>query len=57
MQTSCGYAVPFYDYTGERDVLAKWADDKGPDGIKDYWRTRNQQTIDGDPTHLPVPPE
>ena len=57
VQTSCGYAVPFYDYTGERDVLAKWADDKGPDGIKDYWRTRNQQTIDGDPTHLPVPPE
>jgi hypothetical protein len=52
VQTSCGYAVPFMDYKGERDVLRQWADEKGPEGIADYWRTRNQQTIDGNPTHI-----
>ncbi len=52
VQTSCGYAVPFMDYKGEQDVLRHWADEKGPEGIADYWRTRNQHTIDGDPTHI-----
>lgn len=52
LQTSCGYAVPFFDHAGERDVLAKWAQDKGPDGIETYWDTRNRTTIDGLPTHI-----
>ena len=55
VQTSCGYAVPFMDYAGERDVLRKWAEDKGPDGISDYWDTRNRETIDGAPTYV-LPP-
>ena len=57
VQTSCGYAVPFYDYAGEREVLADWAADKGPEGIDTYWRTRNQATIDGAPTHILADPE
>ena len=57
VQTSCGYAVPFYDYAGERDVLADWTRDKGPDGIDTYWRARNQATIDGAPTHILADPE
>lgn len=56
VQTSCGYAVPFMDYAGERDVLQGWAEDKGPDGISDYWVNRNQKTIDGDPTFVVEPP-
>ncbi|WP_299863248.1 pyridoxamine 5'-phosphate oxidase family protein [uncultured Roseobacter sp.] len=52
VQTSCGYAVPFMDYAGERDVLGKWAEDRGADGIREYWETRNQTTIDGAPTHI-----
>jgi hypothetical protein len=52
LQTSCGYAVPFYDHVGPRDVLDKWADDKGRDGIDTYWRDRNQHTLDGLPTHI-----
>ncbi|WP_299953110.1 pyridoxamine 5'-phosphate oxidase family protein [uncultured Roseobacter sp.] len=52
VQTSCGYAVPFMDYAGERDVLGTWAEDRGPDGIREYWETRNQATIDGAPTHI-----
>ena len=49
-QKSCGYAVPFYDYQGDRDTLMKWADNKGPEGVSDYWRDRNQTTLDGAPT-------
>lgn len=52
LQTSCGFAVPFFDYQGERDVLAKWNEDKGPAGIEAYWDTRNRTTIDGMPTHI-----
>ncbi|MEL6619817.1 MAG: pyridoxamine 5'-phosphate oxidase family protein [Pseudomonadota bacterium] len=57
VQSSCGYAVPFFDYVGERDVLQHWTDDKGPQGVADYWRDRNQTTIDGAPTHILADPE
>jgi hypothetical protein len=52
IQTSCGYAVPFFDHVSERDVLAKWSADKGRDGIETYWNERNRATIDGMPTHI-----
>ena len=52
LQTSCGYAVPLYNYEGERDTLARWAEKKGEDGIRQYWQERNQNSIDGLPTHL-----
>ena len=34
VQTSCGYAVPFMEYAGERGALDTWADQKGPEGIR-----------------------
>ncbi len=52
LQTSCGYAVPFYDFAGDREVLTKWADDKGPEAIETYWAERNRHTIDGMPTEV-----
>ncbi|MFN3545276.1 MAG: pyridoxamine 5'-phosphate oxidase family protein [Thiobacillus sp.] len=52
VQTSCGYAVPTFDYTGERNTLARWAEKKGAVGLVDYWRERNQTSIDGLPTGL-----
>ncbi len=52
VQTSCGYAVPMYAYQGERDTLARWAEKKGPVGLLDYWREKNQASIDGLPTGL-----
>lgn len=52
LQTSCGFAVPYFDHVGPRDTLEKWTEDKGPDGIATYWQDRNQQTIDGLPTHI-----
>jgi hypothetical protein len=50
VQTSCGMAVPFFDYVGEREQLNEWATQKGEDGIKDYWLEKNQLSLDGKPT-------
>jgi len=52
LQTSCGAGVPLFDYVGERDKLLRWAEKKGEDGIRDYWREKNQTSIDGLPTGL-----
>ena len=52
MQASCGFAVPFFEHQGPRDVLKSWTEDKGPEGIATYWKERNQTTIDGLPTHI-----
>lgn len=49
-QSSCGCAVPFFEHTGDRDVLTKWAEDKGADGVRQYWTDRNAETLDGFPT-------
>lgn len=52
VQTSCGYAVPFFDYRSERDTLSTWAEGKGTEGIRDYWQTRNTTSLDGKPTGI-----
>ena len=49
-QTSCGMAVPFLDFRGERDQLARWAENKGPEGLREYWAKKNRAGIDGKPT-------
>lgn len=50
VQTSCGFAVPFYEFKGERDTLEKWAETKGDEGLTEYRREKNQRSIDGLPT-------
>jgi hypothetical protein len=54
VQTSCGYGVPLYDSTGQRDLMDTWADKKGPEGVRAYHRQKNTLSIDGFPTGLPV---
>ena len=44
---SCGYAVPFMDYQGERPTLLQWARRKSDDELDEYRRTTNAQSIDG----------
>jgi hypothetical protein len=51
---SCGYSVPFFDYAGERDLLDRWAETRGEDGLVDYRATRNAQSIDGLPALDPL---
>ncbi len=52
VQTSCGYAVPLYEFQGERETLVEWSEKKGEQGIYEYWQAKNIQSIDGLPTHL-----
>lgn len=52
VQTSCGMAVPLFDYVSDREQLKNWADKKGESGIKDYWQEKNQVSLDGIPTHI-----
>lgn len=47
---SCGYAVPLYDYQGQRDVLTRYAENKGVEGMKDYRKQKNTTSIDGMPS-------
>ncbi len=49
IRDSCGYSIPFYDYTGERDVLSKWAESKGEEGIKQFQQENNRESLDGLP--------
>lgn len=52
VQTSCGMAVPFFDYVGEREQLNDWAVKKGEEGIREYWQEKNQLSLDGTPTGI-----
>jgi len=54
VQSSCGYAVPFMSYEGERETLQRWAEQKGEDGLEAYRRNKNEKSIDGLPTPLGV---
>lgn len=52
VQTSCGYAVPTFEAPTERPVLRHWAEGQGEAGLRDYWDSRNRQSIDGLPTGI-----
>lgn len=46
VQTSCGYAVPYYELKGERPTLSKWAESRGKQEIRAYWKENNQLSLD-----------
>lgn len=52
VQTSCGMSVPYYKYIGERQALNTWANIKGEEGVREFWKTRNMFSIDGLPTRI-----
>jgi len=54
VQTSCGFAVPLYDFVDQRETLVKWAETKGEDGLEHYQSTKNFNSIDGLPTPLKI---
>lgn len=47
---SCGYGVPKFDFVEERDVLQRWADKQGPQGVLNYRNNNNRSSIDGLPS-------
>lgn len=44
---SCGYSVPLYEFRENRDVLDKWAHNRGADGLQEYRDANNLQSIEG----------
>lgn len=52
VQTSCGFAVPLYEFQEHRALLTDWAENRGADGVEKYWAEKNQVSIDGLPTML-----
>jgi hypothetical protein len=44
---SCGFAVPLYEYRGERTTLLDWAGRKGSEGLEHYRAQKNSKSIDG----------
>jgi Pyridoxamine 5'-phosphate oxidase len=52
VQTSCGYGVPLYEFTAQRDLMHNWATKKGDDGLAQYQREKNLVSLDGLPTGL-----
>ena len=52
LQTSCGYGVPVYDYVGDKKIANKLKTWKHHLAKEDYWKEKNQVSIDGLPTHI-----
>ncbi len=55
VQNSCGMAVPFFNYEGERGQLSSWAEKQGQEGIEAYWHKKNQRSLDDFPTAVLSP--
>ncbi|GAA2492718.1 pyridoxamine 5'-phosphate oxidase family protein [Terrabacter carboxydivorans] len=51
---SCGYAVPLMSHDGDRDLLTRWADNHGDEGLATYRATKNATSIDGLPALDPT---
>jgi len=43
---SCGYGVPFMNFSEHRPTMDQWAERKGLSGIRDYWAQKNRRSID-----------
>ncbi len=52
VQTSCGMAVPYFDYAGNREQLNNLHKKIGEEKVAQYWEEKNQYSIDGIPTYI-----
>ena len=52
VQTSCGMAVPYFDYKAERPNLVRHWTRQGLAGLRKYWGKKNMTSLDGLPTQL-----
>ena len=52
VQTSCGYAVPLYDFVAQRSRLTDSFEQRGPEKTREYWQEKNTVSIDGKPTGI-----
>jgi hypothetical protein len=49
VSTSCGYAVPQMEFREERQILDRWAENKGFEKLEEYRAMNNSASIDGLP--------
>jgi hypothetical protein len=47
VSTSCGFGVPLYEFLGNRNQLAAWAERKGAEKLVEYQDEKNAISIDG----------
>lgn len=54
VQSSCGTGVPIMEYKQSRGEteLVPFYEEMGEAGVRDYWKRKNTQTIDGVPTQI-----
>ena len=52
VQTSCGFGVPLFEYTGDRNIHFEWAEKKGAEGLNNYMKEKNLKSLDSLPTDL-----
>ncbi|MEZ4986179.1 MAG: hypothetical protein R2795_14265 [Saprospiraceae bacterium] len=52
VQTSCGYAVPLYEFQSQRSRLLTNMENKTPAELSAYWKEHNTNSIDGKPTGI-----
>ena len=61
VQTSCGMAVPYFDYKADRQNLVRHWTRQGLDNLRKYWLKKNMRSLDGLPTSFApeamLPPE
>jgi hypothetical protein len=49
ISSSCGFAVPYFDYVGDRTMLDDNFGRRSPENIDEYHRVKNSVSIDGLP--------
>lgn len=54
VKTSCGYSVPFFSYSGERETLQRWASQKGEKGLQTYHQEKEKNSISMDGIVTPL---
>ncbi len=52
IMATCGFAVPLFDFRGDRDQLTNFTCKMGNERMDEYRHERNRLSIDGLPTHL-----
>ncbi len=52
VQTSCGFAVPRYQFSQQRPTLERWADKQSRQDMRTYWDKKNRFSLDGKATGI-----
>lgn len=52
LMSTCGFAVPRFEYLGDRENLLDFACSMGEEKMDEYRHKKNQTSIDGLPTYL-----